>query len=169
MENDDDTPQAGDNALNDTFMRLVAQVAQQYGGQPPAGTMAGNPPGTPGIAPPPGPQGLPLFAAMGGGMPSTSSPLQQPAPQPLPLGTPNAAMGTPMTLMQQGQMRDVAGYGQVQGGYDPQSKSVNMRGLEGPQIPTPDSVLSPPPVPKMPTVEQVRQYRKKYFPNENPR
>jgi hypothetical protein len=81
-----DTSAAPDRskAMNDYFMRLVAQVAQLYGGQTPQGTIAGNPAGTPGIAPlPGGPQGAPPIFAAGGAIASSpyGASQSQPAPQ----------------------------------------------------------------------------------------
>jgi hypothetical protein len=40
----------------------------------------------------------------------------------------------PFTSMQAGMIRDEPGYGRVQGGYDPEARSINMKGLEGPQV-----------------------------------
>jgi hypothetical protein len=83
-------------SLNDHYHRLVAAVAMAHGGQPPAGVMAGSPPGSPGIGPPGGDMsGMQPQMQLGGqmgGQPQTMGgmmPQQTPFsgdPNPLPSG-----------------------------------------------------------------------------------
>jgi hypothetical protein len=89
-------------------------------------------------SPPPMP-GPPFNREMPQGFQSSEGPnlgaLNAAPPPPAPAPPPQmGANQVPFTPMQGGMLQDVSGYGRVQGGYDKKAKSINMRGLEGPQV-----------------------------------
>jgi hypothetical protein len=131
--------------------QFFQQIQQSFG------AVNSNTPQTPQAAPPPAVSvpSNPAASAGLGGM-SQAAPQQQISPQgaglaqmganpsstmqgpgnPVvnPTGNPTGDAARTMTNTQVQQMQNVPGYGQVQGGYDPQAGSVNMKGQAGPQV-----------------------------------